>query len=54
MVMGAIEKFVRKLGIMLRASLDDWLLRNRSQTVLVQQPQELLSLLEGLGMLVNF
>ena len=42
MVMRSVVKFVRKLGMMLHAYLDDWLLRNRSPEVLHAQLRKLL------------
>ena len=54
MVMRSVVKFVRKLGMMLHAYLDDWLLRNRSPEVLRAQLKKLLDLLDRLGILVNF
>jgi ribonuclease HI len=53
-VMRAVVKYVRKLGMLLHAYLDDWLLRNRSPEILMQQLKKLLDLLEKLGILVNF
>ena len=54
MVMRAVVKFVRVLGMLLHAYLDDWLLRNRCPLVLMDQLRQLLVLLERLGILVNF
>ena len=54
MVMRTVVKYVRKLGMLLHAYLDDWLLRNRCPEILKAQLQNLLDLLERLGILVNF
>jgi len=53
-VMRAVVKYVRELGMLLHAYLDDWLLRNQCPKVLMKQLEKLLNLLEKLGILVNF
>ena len=54
MVMRAVVKYLRELGMLIHAYLDDWLLRNRDPALLLAQLEKVLQLLNRLGILVNF
>ena len=52
--MSVIETFVRKRAITLHPYLDDWLARNQSRRALLEHRQFLLSLINSLGLIINY
>ena len=53
-LMFVIVTFVRKRAITLHPYLDDWLARNQNRRVLLEHRQFLLSLINSLGLIINY
>ena len=53
-LMSVIATFVRKRAITLHPYLDDWLARNQSHRALLEHRQFLLSLINSLGLIINY
>ena len=53
-LMSVIGTFVGKRAIILHPHLDDWLARNQNRRVLLEHRQFLLSLINSLGLIINY
>ena len=53
-LMSVIATFIRRRAITLHPYLDDWLARNQNRQVLLEHRQFLLSLINSLGLIINY